>query len=44
MEEEPIIVERIAKANPDILLIGIPTPIKEKFVARNSELLKFLYK
>ena len=40
MEEEPIVVERIAKANPDILLIGISTPIKEKFVARNSELLK----
>ena len=40
MEEEPLVVERIAKANPDILLIGISTPIKEKFVARNSELLK----
>lgn len=31
-DEESAIIERINKANPDILLIGISVPIKEKFV------------
>jgi N-acetylglucosaminyldiphosphoundecaprenol N-acetyl-beta-D-mannosaminyltransferase len=39
IEEEPGIVDRIANTNPDILLIGISTPIKERFVARNYKLL-----
>src|SRR5437016_4053943 len=36
-QEEPIVVEQIAKTNPDILLIGISTPTKEQFVAKNFE-------
>lgn len=38
-EEEAAVVEQIAQTNPDILLIGISTPIKEQFVARNFNLL-----
>lgn len=36
-EEEPWVVEQIANLRPDILLIGISTPIKEQFVARNFD-------
>jgi N-acetylglucosaminyldiphosphoundecaprenol N-acetyl-beta-D-mannosaminyltransferase len=36
-EEEDSVVERIAHSMPDILLIGISTPIKERFVQRNFD-------
>jgi N-acetylglucosaminyldiphosphoundecaprenol N-acetyl-beta-D-mannosaminyltransferase len=38
-EDEPLVVKQIANLRPDILLIGISTPLKEQFVFRNfSEL------
>jgi len=36
-EEEPWVVEQIANLRPDILLIGISSPLKEQFVARNRD-------
>jgi N-acetylglucosaminyldiphosphoundecaprenol N-acetyl-beta-D-mannosaminyltransferase len=36
-DEEPLIVEQIANLNPDILLIGISSPLKERFVSRNFD-------
>lgn len=36
-DEEPRVVEQIANLRPDILLIGMSTPIKEQFVARNFD-------
>lgn len=34
-EEEPRIVEEIAEAKPDILFIGMTSPLKERFMERN---------
>lgn len=34
-EDEPRVVEKIKKARADLLFIGMPTPQKEAFVARN---------
>ena len=39
-QEEPAIVEAIADAKPDILLVGMSSPKKERFLARWSDQLR----
>lgn len=38
-EDEPRVVEAIGSAHPDCLFIGMPTPRKERFLARHREAL-----
>lgn len=42
-QEEPSIIEKIKSVNPDILLIGMPSPFKELFIEKNKHQFNIKY-